>query len=107
MIFAMEYIIVDDSCNEKKELAFYKKWKIENPHAEIKKNAKVQYEYEEIRDGKKYVIMTHEPPNKAKKNWKFLKKNVHYYNSDILKKIWEREQKGMELFGKYFGGLWD
>jgi len=107
MIFAMEYIIVDDSCDEKKEAAFFKKWNMENPMAETKKNAKVQYQYEHIVDGKKFIVMTDEPPNKVSKDYKFLEKRVHHYNGDAMKKLWDREQKGMELFGKYFGGLWD
>lgn len=107
MIFAMEFVLVDDSFNKKKRAAFFKKWKMEDPMAEVKKNAKVQYEYEEIRDGKKFIIMTDDPPNKVNKKWKFLRKRVHHYNSDAMKQLWDREQKGMELFGKYLNGLWD
>jgi hypothetical protein len=32
---------------------------------------------------------------------------LHYYDSELVKKAADRAQKGFELFGKYFTGLWD
>jgi hypothetical protein len=107
MIFAMEHTLVDDSCDEKKEAAFFKKWNMENPQAEIKNNAKIQYKYEEVGKDKPMIMMTEKPPSKVEKKWKLLEKSIHYYNGEAMKKLWDRHQKGMELFGKYFGGLWD
>lgn len=87
MIFAMEFILIDGCCASKTlEKRFKKK-------------------YGDWHEKK--------PENKCNTNWgndpefKEMVDNTFYYDSKLHKKMIERCQKGLELFGKYFSNLWD
>lgn len=103
MIFAFEFIIMHDHWNEKKRQKFFDKYGLKDPDAMIPENKHVSYIYR-TSDGT--TTFLNRGPEKEKDKT-YLGENVFYYNMDLEQQYWDRVQKGLHLFAKYFLGLWD
>jgi len=103
VIFAMDYIVNGDEWGKKRD-AFFKRWDIEDPHAEIEKNKNYTYIYEGIEG----IMWSSTTPDKMEDpDWIFKKRRKDYYNPEQDKYIRNRVENGLELFGKIFYTLGD
>jgi len=104
MIYAFEFLLYHES-GDKKQEAFYKKYGLVDPYAEVEDNAFWSYhctnptgdyvgcgpsDYERVKNDSRYVIHG---------------KTKEYCNLKAIRQNWMRATKGLQLFGKYFWAL--
>jgi hypothetical protein len=105
MIFAFEHILYMDIVESKEGLAFLKKYHLPNIWAKTRANRHASYYYRSKRGN---FMSSGRPVKKSEeKKYTFLGKNYYYHNYEAEKKIFERAQKGLELFAKHFMSLGD
>lgn len=104
IIFAFDYILYSDEWGKKRD-NFYKRWNIEDPHAEIEANKSYSYVYE---NSEGHTIWCSTPPDEMDDpDYIFKKRHKSYYNPEQDQMIRNKVQKGLELFGKLFYTLGD
>jgi hypothetical protein len=111
MLFAFEYsLFYNDAPYYKKEIKkykdFLKKWGYEDPHTTTKPECKhTSFYYKSKKDGGRMSCGDHDVVDLNE--WELLGKEEYYRDYDLEQAIYERAQKGYELFGKNFMSLWD
>ena len=104
MIFAFEFILVDDDDNKRLTKKFYKKYG--NWFEEIPENKKETRWYKSKKDD--CCMMTGDADKDVDKNeWEYKDTDFYYYNNKLYDELNIRCQKGLELFGRFFRNLWD
>lgn len=129
MLFSFEWIanIEWRSGDEKDKIseAFYKKYGLKNPYAEIEENKYVNYVYEmlpeykkeleEREDYKEFGGLSNETLSgecnlhiKEPEKYRLLGSRERYFNSKYEIEVIEKKvSEGLELFGKFYRSLWD
>lgn len=105
MIFAFEYILYMEVVESKKAVAFLKKYHLPNIWAKTRANRHTSYYYRS--KGGNFMSSGGPVKKSEEKRYTFLGKNYHYHNYEAEKKIFERAQKGLDLFAKHFMALGD
>ena len=107
MIFAFEFFSLDGDEKDSDLRKFYKKYNIEDVHAENEKNKHVLYIVEK-NTGSIHIYYTADDIKNIEDDNIVSKEKIVYYNNDALEKeLYKRAQKGLELFCKYYNSLWD
>lgn len=108
MIFAFELFKADES--EKHYKKFVKKYGYDW-HAKTPENKIVNIWYRNPETGRSMMTSEDDPPGppwvKDDEIFNGIFRKPFYYNSKLHMEAWTRARKGFELFGKYFGALWD
>lgn len=103
MIFAFNFIKYHEY-GGKKQAAFFERYKIKDPTAETKANMHLNYVYKSKEDGH---MMWSGERLKNEKKYELVKTEPIYYNTESEKALYERAEKGLQLFAKHFLSLWD
>jgi len=106
MILGFEWVIADGDLNDKKKKDFYKKYGYKDPERKTDDNLSWSYTYKSNNSvmtcGELLDLSLEE-----NKKYELLGKYKVYYDDKLQIEISTRARKGVELFGKYFGSLWD
>jgi len=105
MIFGFERILCYDGVKTKEAEAFIKKYHLPNVWAKTAKNRHMSYYYRS--KGGNFMSSGAPIRKSEEKKYTFLGKHSHYHNYDAENEIYERAQRGLDLFAKHFLSLWD
>jgi len=107
MIFAFEFLNYYEASDKKRD-KMLKKYGLEYPHKKIPENRMVHYVYKYGKGEDEHIMSSHLPPkDKENEKYTYLGEDVSYYNFDLEREYYERVEKGMKLFAKYYLSLWD
>lgn len=107
MIFAFEFLNCYEASDKKRD-KMLKKYGLKYPHEKIPENRMVHYVYKYGEGEDEHIMTSHIPPeDKENEKYTYLGEDISYYNFDLEREYYERVEKGMKLFAKYYLSLWD
>lgn len=106
IIFAFEFLNYYEASDKKRD-KMLNKYGLKYPHEKTLENKKIHYVYRFGEGEDTHIMSSHLPPDKKKEKYTYLGEDVSYYNFDLEREYYERVERGMKLFAKYYLSLWD
>ncbi|MDC7239212.1 MAG: hypothetical protein PQJ50_02510 [Spirochaetales bacterium] len=111
MIFGFEYHLYSDGTDKQRD-SFFRRWSLSDPYRETEENLSWSYIYDT--EDRSRMFCGRERHDEIQRDseglyggYHILGKSRTYINSEEVRILAERAQKGMELFGKFYWNIWD